>query len=77
MIHIKMGNDIGEMSMEEIEELVLRMPVEEQDRFFSCLTRNRRDKRWLDERGIDYFSVDMNMVIRDTCYDMGIAEELR
>ena len=78
MIHIKMGKDIGEMSTEEIEELVLRMPEDEREGFFSCLMRNRGDRKWCEERGIDYYDVDMNMAIRDTYEEMFVvAEDLR
>jgi len=59
----------------EIEYIVANMDEGEQGMFNLQVERNRKDRKWCAEHGVDYRKPNMGVIVRDTYEEMYVMGE--
>jgi len=71
----KVREEVNAEGIGEIENIVANMPEWEQEVFNLEVERNRKDRKWCKEHGVNYCEPNMGVVVRDTYEEIYVVGE--
>ena len=71
----KIREEVNAEGIGEIENIVANMDEGEQEMFNLQVERNRKDRKWCEEHGVNYRNPNMGVIVRDTYEEIYVVGE--